>query len=118
MRYHKNMPDMPSADKYAFQVFWSEEDQEHIATCLEFPSLSWLAPTSEKALAGLQKLISEVLEDMRESGETIPEPLSTRKFSGKFNLRIGPELHRRLAMEAASEHLSLNQYALKKLSQV
>jgi len=31
------------ADHYTYRVIWSEEDQEHIALCSEFPSLSWLA---------------------------------------------------------------------------
>jgi predicted HicB family RNase H-like nuclease len=43
--------------------------------------------------------------------------LSSRAYSGKFNLRVGEELHRRLAMEAAAENLSLNQYVVRRLSQ-
>jgi predicted HicB family RNase H-like nuclease len=45
----------------------------------------------------------------------VPEPLSSRSYSGKFNLRFC-ELHRRLAMDVATEHLSLNQYVVRRLS--
>lgn len=31
-----------------------------------------------------------------------------KPFSGRFNLRIDPDLHRRLALKAAAEHTSLN----------
>jgi predicted HicB family RNase H-like nuclease len=46
----------------------------------------------------------------------VPEPLSSRSYSGKFNLRLGEQLHRRLVMEAAAEHLTLNQYVVRRLS--
>ena len=35
--------------KYSFRVTWSAEDEEFVATCTEFPSLSWLAGTPELA---------------------------------------------------------------------
>lgn len=58
----------------------------------------------------------EVVDDLRISGETIPEPLSSRPYSGKFNLRASERLHRKLAMEAPEEQLSLNQYVVRRLN--
>ena len=56
----------------ALPIFtWSPEDEEFVATCLEFPSLSWLAGTPEDALAGLRELVDEVVADLRESGESV-----------------------------------------------
>ncbi|MBC7375442.1 MAG: toxin-antitoxin system HicB family antitoxin [Frankiales bacterium] len=46
----------------------------------------------------------------------MPEPLSSRTFSGKFNLRVGEQLHRKLAMEAAEAQLGLDQYILRRLT--
>jgi|GEM_PF-2811119 len=43
---------------------------------------------------------------------------STRHYSGKFQLRLGEDLHRRLAMEAAEQSTSLNQYVVRKLASV
>lgn len=103
-------------DYYTYRVLWSEEDQEHVALCAEFPSLSWLAPSPESALKGIRKTVAEVVADMQENGEKIPEPLATRKFSGKFQVRIPPEVHRSLAMEAAEEHVSLNRLVSAKLA--
>ncbi len=102
--------------RYTYRVTWSVEDEEFVATCLELPSLSWLAPTQEEALSGLRDVVTEVVQDLAEGGEPVPEPLSVRAFSGKFNLRVGEKLHRRLAMEAAEEHLSLNQYVVRRLN--
>ena len=39
-----------------------------------------------------------------------------RTFSGKFNVRIPPELHARLALEAAAEGKSLNAVVAEKLA--
>jgi predicted HicB family RNase H-like nuclease len=101
---------------YTYRVTWSVEDDEFVATCLEFPSLSWLADTQEGALRGIRDLVVEVVDDLRQSGEQVPEPLSSRTYSGKFNLRVGEQLHRKLAMEAAAENLSLNQYLVRRLN--
>ncbi len=83
---------------------------------MELPSLSGLADTQEDALRGLLDLVGEVVRDLTDTGEPVPEALSSRSYSGKFNLRVGEQLHRRLAMEAAAEHLSLNQYVVRRLS--
>lgn len=101
---------------YAYRVTWSAEDEEFVATCLEFPSLSWLAHTQIDALSGLEKLITEAITDMRKQDEVVPPPLSERNYSGKFNLRVGESLHRRLALDAAEEHISINQLIVRRLT--
>lgn len=104
------------ADKYAYRVVWSEEDEEFVATVAEMPSLSWLAARAEDALAGIRAVASEAVADMEASGEAPPVPFANRMYSGKFQVRIPPELHRRLAMEAAEEHVSLNRLVASRLS--
>lgn len=61
-------------------------------------------------------LVDEVVADIAQAGGQVPEPLSMRHYSGKFQLRVGEDLHRRLAIEAAENHSSLNQYVVKKLT--
>lgn len=107
---------MNAAEQYAYRVVWSNEDGEFVATVAEMPSLSWLAPTQTEALEGLRALVDDVIADMRASGEPVPEPLSLKSYSGKFVVRIPPELHRRLAIEAAEEHVSLNRLVASKLA--
>jgi predicted HicB family RNase H-like nuclease len=103
-------------DRYTYRVTWSQEDNQCVGLCAEFPSLSWLAPTPEKALRGIRKLVADVVKDMKANGESIPEPLSSRRYSGKFMVRIPPEVHQRLAVEAAEEDISLNRLVSAKLS--
>jgi predicted HicB family RNase H-like nuclease len=103
-------------DKYSYRVTWSEEDKEYVGLCAEFPSLSWLAKTQEGAFRGIRKVVGEVLHDMQTSGEKIPEPLAQKNFSGKFVVRVPPEVHRRLTLEAQEAHVSLNRYVSAKLA--
>lgn len=104
-------------DRYTYRVTWSEEDGEYVGLCAEFPSLSWLAGTPEEALQGIRQVVADVVADMQANGEVVPEPIATRKFSGKFLVRIPPEQHRKLALEAAEAGVSLNRLASAKLSQ-
>ncbi len=103
-------------DRYTYRVTWSEEDQEQVGLCIEFPSLSWLAENPEKALKGIRQLVRECISDMIENGEEIPEPLSSKNYSGKFMVRVPPETHRMLAIEAAESGVSLNRLVSSKLN--
>lgn len=104
-------------DRYSYRVTWSEADQEYVGLCAEFPGTSWLAATHESALKGIRKLIASSVADMQQSGEVIPEPIATRSFSGKFMVRVPPEVHRKLALKAAENGVSLNRLASAKLSE-
>ncbi|MGD0383301.1 MAG: toxin-antitoxin system HicB family antitoxin [Thermoguttaceae bacterium] len=104
------------SDRYTYRVTWSEEDQEHVGLCAELPSLSWLASSPEAALRGIRKVVAEVVEDMQANGEAIPKALASRRYSGKFMVRVPPEVHRQLAVEAAEAGVSLNRLASAKLS--
>jgi predicted HicB family RNase H-like nuclease len=103
-------------DRYTYRVTWSEEDGEYAGLCAEFPSLSWLAGSPEEALAGIRAVVADVVADMEANGELIPEPIATRRYSGNFMVRVPPELHRRLALEAAEAGVSLNRLASARLS--
>lgn len=103
-------------DRYTYRITWSEEDQEYIGLCVEFPSLSWLDANPENALKGIRQVVADVVKDMQAQGEVAPESIASKQFSGKFMVRIPPELHRRLVMEAQEEGISLNRLASGKLS--
>jgi len=104
------------SDRYTYRITWSEEDKEYVGLCVEFPSLSWLAESLESALKGIRKVVEDAIKDMETSGESPPEPLSCRKFSGKFVVRIPAEVHRNLVLEAEEEGISLNRLVSAKLS--
>lgn len=103
-------------DHYTYRITWSAEDQEHVGRCAELPSLSWLAPTCAEALTGIQRLVDEVVKDMRTTGESPTTSLADRPYSGRFVVRIPPETHRELAIKAAEEGISLNRLVSARLS--
>ena len=101
---------------YTYRVTWSEDDAEFVGLCAEFPSLSYLASTPEKAVRGILDVVGDVVKDMKKNDEPIPEPLSYQHYSGKFVVRVPPEVHRELAIEAAEENVSLNRLVNARLA--
>lgn len=99
-----------------YRVTWSEEDQEYIGLCAEFPSLSWLDQGPEEALKGIRQVVAEVVNDLSDSGEIAPEPLATKKYSGKFQVRVTTDTHRALAIKAAEKKVSLNRLVSESLA--
>lgn len=107
---------MTDVKHYAYRVVWSAEDGEHVATVAEFPSLSWLHADQAEALRGLVDLVAAVVADLEANGESIPEPIAERRFSGKFNVRVPESLHRELALAAAEAGVSMNRLVSDRLA--
>ncbi len=103
-------------DRYSYRVIWSDKDDEYLGLCAEFPSLSWLAGTPEGALKGIRRIVAEGIKIMETDGDSIPEPLFNKKYSGKFSVRIPPEVHRDLSIQAAEAGVSLNRLISAKLT--
>ena len=98
-------------DHYTYRVTWSTDDEEYVGLCTEFPSLSWVASTPEAALKGIRNVVADVVKDMQANNEKIPEPIAIKNYSGKFMVRVPPEIHRDLALKAAEAGVSLNRLA-------
>ena len=60
----------PPVAQYCYSVQWSPEDQEFGATILEFPSLSRLDEHQFEALRGIERLVSDVIDELTRSGES------------------------------------------------
>ena len=101
---------------YTYRVSWSDEDGEFVALCAEFPSLSYLAGEQLAALDGIIDLVRDVVDDMQANDEHVPTPLADKAFSGKFQVRIPPEQHRNLAIQAAEQGISINRLVASKLA--
>src|SRR5947209_16160767 len=107
---------MNSWERYVYRVEWSDEDGEFVGLCAELPGLSWLAPTRDKALQGIVAAARDAVGILAEDGEAAPAPLSTRQYSGIFKVRVPPEVHRSLVLEAAEQNVSLNRLVTVKLA--
>lgn len=100
---------MLDAREYTYRVFWSCEDAAFVATVAEFPSLSCVEPTQAEALDGIVEVVRGAIEILTEEGAEAPVPLGRKRYSGHLSLRIPPEKHRRVAIEAAESGVSINQ---------
>jgi predicted HicB family RNase H-like nuclease len=103
-------------DHYTYRVMWSAAERAYAAMCAEFPGLRTLAPKQEAALRKTRAAVAAAVAEMQAKGDRAPEPLSSRHYSGKFLVRVPPDVHRRLSVEAAEFGVSLNRLASAKLS--
>ena len=100
---------------YTYRVFWSDEDEEFVGLCAEFPGMSWLDEVQDAALNGIVQLVQDCLDDLASHNEPIPDPIAKRNYSGKFMVRVPPAQHRELAIQAAEQGVSLNRLVSSKL---
>lgn len=105
-----------NANDYEYRVAWSEEDKLYVGRVTEFPSLAAHGDSPEDALSEIKAVVGYVIEDIVESGDTVPEPLSRKDYSGRFNVRLPKDLHRELAADAARQGVSLNQLIVARLA--
>jgi predicted RNase H-like HicB family nuclease len=103
-------------EKYTYRIEWSEDDDCHVARCLELPSLSAHGDTIEEALREIEYVVAESVKWMQEEGETVPKPLGLKKFKGLLTLRIPSEKHRDLVIRCAEEGVSLNRFIPSRLT--
>ncbi len=74
--------------KYAIEIFYSREDEGHIAVVPELPGCSAFGKTEEESLEEVKTAIELWLETARKEGREIPKP------SGKELLK---ELYEKVA---------------------
>ena len=96
--------------KYSFNISWSEEDGEYIATCVSFPGLSAFGETEEEALREGKVALDLFIESYKERGIALPKPPRNQTYSGQLRLRLSRSLHERAAKMATKDGVSLNQY--------
>lgn len=102
--------------KYPFNISWSEEDGEYLATCVSFPGLSAFGESEEEALHEAKIALELFIESYKERGIPLPKPPRKIKFSGQLRLRLPRSLHERAARMATEDGISLNQYITNALN--
>ncbi|MEJ7577830.1 MAG: toxin-antitoxin system HicB family antitoxin [Pyrinomonadaceae bacterium] len=104
-------------NKYSFNILWSEEDGEYVATCPAFPGLSALGETEEEALAEAKIALGLFIKTCEERGIPLPSPDVAQEYSGQFRVRLPKSLHRQAARLAAADGISLNQLVISAVEQ-
>jgi predicted RNase H-like HicB family nuclease len=100
-----------------FRYVKDDSGEYYFATVQELDGCMSDGATIEEAAANIREAMEGWIETKLENGFSVPTPFNADQYSGKFNVLLPKTLHRRLALEAQREGVSLNQYTLFKLSQ-
>lgn len=96
---------------YIGSVEFSVEDEIFFGKVLGIRSLlSYEGETAKELISDFHEAVDEYL-DMCESENKEPE----RAYKGSFNVRISPDLHKKLVVYALNHDMSLNKYVEKVL---
>ena len=106
---------MKKSAQYLKVVEWSQEDQCYVGRCPELMFGGVHGKNEQKVFAELCAVVEEWIETSEKDNDPLPPGLAGKRYSGKFNLRLGKDLHERLALEAVKEGKSLNAYCAEAL---
>lgn len=109
---------MKDSDRYLKIVQWSEEDQCYVGSCPGLMLGGVHGDDEAKVYRELCKVVEEWIEIFDEEGAPLPEGTADKDYSGKFVLRVTPELHKTLTISAMRTGESLNSFCVKKLQTV
>ena len=101
--------------KLAYYIEYDAEDKIYIGRCAELPSVMAHGKKPDLALKEIQTAVQEVLKWMQKERQSLPEPISLAQFSGKLHLRMPPDKHRKIAIEARLRGVSMNQLIVNKI---
>ncbi len=106
---------MNKRNQYLKVVEWSDEDQCFIGRVPGLALGGIHGKNEKRVYEQLCDLVDEWIKIYKEEGDALPSPTAGKHYSGKFNLRVGEELHERLAIESMKVSESLNSYCVKAL---
>ncbi len=99
---------MKVSDQYIKLVEWSEEDQCYVGSSPGFIGPCCHGADESKVYKQLCGIVDEWVNIHQNENLPLPASLTRKSFSGKFVLRVGKELHKALAINAAKSGESLN----------
>lgn len=100
---------------YMKVVEWSEEDGCFIGSAPPLIGQCCHGDAEEDVLRQLGVIVDEWIETLEREGNSLPDASANRNYSGKFVVRVNPELHKAAAIRASREHQSLNAFVEKAL---
>ena len=108
---------MKARDRYLKIVEWSDEDQCYVGSVPGWIGKCCHGDDEEKVYRKLCQIVDEWIDIYEKDGRPLPPTIAGKKYSGKFQLRLGSDLHRALAICAMQTGDSLNNFCIKLLKQ-
>ncbi len=106
---------MKKSNQYLKVVEWSEEDQCFIGRIPGLALGGVHGKNEAKVYEKLGTLVDEWIAIHEADDAPLPAATVGKKYSGRFNIRLGEALHARLAVESMKVNESLNAYCVKVL---
>jgi predicted RNase H-like HicB family nuclease len=85
---------MKHRDRYLKIVEWSNEDQCYIGRCPGVMLGGVHGDDETKVFQELSEVVDEWISTLKRNHKPLPPPTAGKKYSGKFVLRVGEDLHR------------------------
>jgi predicted HicB family RNase H-like nuclease len=111
----KNAELRSKAARYVKIVEWSDEEGAFVGTCPGLMFGGVHGPDEAAVYAELCQAAEQVVERMEKEGHRLPPATAGKRYSGNVLLRLNPEVHRRLALQAKASGESLNAFVTRKL---
>lgn len=89
--------------------------QAYKAVIPKFRNVHVMADTPEELHEQVVYTLNMVIEDLKKAGKPVPPADKPSKFSGKVLLRVKPQLHEKLYLEAQANQTSLNKHIESRL---
>lgn len=104
------------AAHYPRIIEWSDEDNLFIGSAPPLVGQCCHGETEEKVARQLAVIVEDLVEDVIDG--KMPEPIlpKGKKYSGRFIVRVDPDLHKRVALQAMARGESLNQFVVEALT--
>ena len=113
MKNIKNAKNYMEYNGYIGTVSYSQEDKVLVGAVYGIDDLiTYEGDTVEEIETAFNEAVDDYLE-LCKACQREPDKI----YKGQFNVRIGPDIHKRLAMQAIREGVSLNQLIEQILSQ-
>lgn len=92
---------------------WSQEDECYVGTCPGLMLSGSQGDDDARVDRELCQAVEEWIKIYRKDGTSLPAATARKNYSGKFVVRVGPELHQVLAADVFCRGESLNSYCMQ-----
>jgi predicted HicB family RNase H-like nuclease len=106
-----------AARRYLKIIEWDDHDRCYVGSAPPLIGQSCHGKTEADVIKQLQAIVEEWVELLLVDGKPLPEGTADRRFSGKFVVRLSPEIHRKVSLKAMARGESLNEFVSETLAQ-
>lgn len=109
-------PQSKPHEEYLFQVYYDKQNRHYHVSVAEFPELRVTASQKDQAVQTMENRLNQHLQSLKKRGESVPEPISAKRFPEKLELSVSQSLFRKLDILSRQEKIPLDQLVVEVLT--